>query len=259
MGGGFRNEAEAGSSTIAGGYSNEIWSSGTNSAIPGGRGLTLTGSGSFGFLGGNTGVNNMTISDANVSAFGNTNLWLANNNNTASELRFYEAYNTSGAFPNGTNYTAFKAGTQSTDITYTLPTALPTTAGKPLTSSTGGAMSWANELSLSNNNAITPTMELQNTNATGIGLEVTDGRVVLSYQSGAPATIPSNVVVFDVDDGTAASTPTLALPATATNGQILYVHISDPDGATVGAIARGTGDRLTYIHTNGAWVLFHVN
>jgi hypothetical protein len=57
----------------------------------------------------------------------NGNLALTNNTNTAAELRFYEPTNNGGA-----NYTAFKATTQSDDITYTLPATAPT-AGQVLT------------------------------------------------------------------------------------------------------------------------------
>ncbi len=128
--------ATAGSSTIAGGASNQVAASavagtisgGTNnvvggarSAIAGGRGLTLSGTGSFGFLGANTGANDMQISTNNVTAFGNTALWLANNNNTASQLRFYEANAAAGAFPGTTNYTSFQAQAQAADINYVLP------------------------------------------------------------------------------------------------------------------------------------------
>jgi hypothetical protein len=141
IGGGSNNSVQSNESVIAGGSNNTItqdWS-----AILGGTGMTIDAQGSFGFLGNNSGVNNMTISTANTAVFGNTDLWLANNDNAASELRFYEAQSSSGAFPAGTtNYTAFRAGTQSADITYTLPTAAPTTDGRPLTSATDGTMSW---------------------------------------------------------------------------------------------------------------------
>ena len=65
----------------------------------------------------------MTIDVNNVFVVANADLWLANNDNTARELRFYEPYNTTGAFPNTANYTAFKAQAQSADVTYTLPAA----------------------------------------------------------------------------------------------------------------------------------------
>lgn len=56
----------------------------------------------------------------------------------SSELRIYEP---SGS---GTNYNAFKTAAQSADVTYTLPTAAPTSDGQSLVSTTGGVLSWDN-------------------------------------------------------------------------------------------------------------------
>ncbi|HRE59434.1 MAG TPA: hypothetical protein PLW09_16615, partial [Candidatus Kapabacteria bacterium] len=68
---------------------------------------------------------------------------LANNDNHARELRFYEAHSSSyPLFPFYTNYTAFKAQAQSTDITYTLPASAPTSNGQVLSSTTEGVLSW---------------------------------------------------------------------------------------------------------------------
>lgn len=63
------------------------------------------------------------------------NIFLSNSG-SAGQIRFQE--------PNGggTNYTAFQAGSQSTDITYTLPTALPSNNGI-LTSNNSGTLSWS--------------------------------------------------------------------------------------------------------------------
>jgi hypothetical protein len=159
VGGGGTNTASGNLSTVSGGSDNTASGSysavgggdhntagGDYSAIAGGRGLTLDtdADGSFGFLGGNTGSNNMTISAANTAVFGNTDLWLANNDNSASELRFYGAQSTNGAFPlAATKYTAFKAQTQLVDVTYTLPS----NGGLPgyVLSTTGGVtptLSW---------------------------------------------------------------------------------------------------------------------
>jgi hypothetical protein len=84
----------------------------------------------------------MTIDAAHTAVFGNANLWLANTDGTSHELRFYEAQSDTGTFPAaGTNYTAFKAQSQTANITYTLPSALPATKGAMVTTS-GGALSW---------------------------------------------------------------------------------------------------------------------
>ena len=135
---------------IGGGVGNSIGASADYSSIPGGRGLSLDGNTSFGFLANLSGADSMRISSSKVSVFGNTDLWLANNDNSAKGLRFYEANSTKGSFPPaGVNYTAFKAGTQSADITYTLPAAAlnGATSGTDLgtgymEANSGGALSW---------------------------------------------------------------------------------------------------------------------
>ncbi|MBS1912777.1 MAG: tail fiber domain-containing protein [Bacteroidetes bacterium] len=117
--GGTSNTVSASLGTVSGGQSNVV--SGARSTIAGGRGLTLSGTGSFGFLGANTGTNDMQVATNNVAVLGNTALWLANNNNTASQARFYEPYATAGAFPSTANYSSFQAQAQTADINYVLP------------------------------------------------------------------------------------------------------------------------------------------
>jgi hypothetical protein len=132
--GGVANTASGSRSTISGGESNTA--GGDFSSIFGGRGLTLSGNGSVGYLGNNIdGSRDMTISADNTAVFGNVDLWLVNNDNTAHELRMYEA---SGS---GSNYTAFKAGTQGADIVYTLPTSAGSN-GQVLTTNGSGVLSW---------------------------------------------------------------------------------------------------------------------
>ena len=147
--GGINNNTSGAGSAIGGGNGNAL--AGSDAAIPGGRGLTLDAStdGSFGFLANSAGTNPMTISAPATAVFGNADLWLANNDNAASQLRFYEATNTTGAFPPaGTHYTAFVAGVQAADITYTLPTAAPAINGQILSSTTAGVMSWTGDAQL---------------------------------------------------------------------------------------------------------------
>lgn len=249
IGGGLNNQITNGAaiSTIAGGLANII--GGTGSAIPGGRGLTLNGSGSLGFLGGNTGSNDMSATANNTTLLGNTDLWLANNDNTARELRLYEPNATAGAFPPaGIGYTALKAGTQSgTNITYTLPTAAPGANGEVMISTTGGAMSWSNSLDLANNTAATSTMRLTNSATGGTALEVVGGRVLLSYGTvTSGGTITNDVAVVNVgDDGTGGTRSTVTLPATGANGQVIVVTTDDPDGVDVNAGFKVTNDALT--------------
>ncbi|MCC7439402.1 MAG: hypothetical protein IT211_12990 [Armatimonadetes bacterium] len=145
--GGFTNTASGYIATVGGGFLNTV--AGDYSAIVGGYGLTLDAAAdrSFGFHTNNSGgTRNMTISASNVAVFGNADLWLANNDGAASELRFFEDYNTAGAFPNTANYTAFKAQTQTGNITYTLPASAPTSDGQILTSTALGTMSWGRKI-----------------------------------------------------------------------------------------------------------------
>ncbi len=127
-------------SLASGGYSTVIGrentAAGTYGSVIGGYGMTLDAGAtrSFGFLGGNTGSNPMTISAPDVAVFGNTDLWLANNDNGASRLLFYEPNSTTGAFPGTANYTAFRAGAQTGNIEYVLPATAPT-AGQVLSAS----------------------------------------------------------------------------------------------------------------------------
>ena len=134
IGGGVGNEIGFGGthSVISGGDHNRIGFDAQYSTIPGGRGLTLNGSGSFGFLGGNTSgtgnnsSNRMTVNEDDVVVFGNTDLWLANNDGTASELRLYEENTETGEFPSTTGirqkYSAFVTEELfSRSIVYVLP------------------------------------------------------------------------------------------------------------------------------------------
>lgn len=136
---GYRNRITNNRSGILAGQDNSIL--GWNSGILGGYGLTL-GDNSVGFHAYTTDANTADVSGTpNIAYFGDVNLWLGNVNNAAKELRFYEP-NTSTNYT-GTNYTAFKAGAQAANLTYTLPLSMAT-AGQILSSDASGNMSWAN-------------------------------------------------------------------------------------------------------------------
>ena len=141
IGGGIANTALGGFSTVSGGETNNALAD--YSSVLGGRGLTLSGSGSVGYLGNNSGgTRNMSISDANTAVLGNVDLWLANNDNTPRSLRFYEQYNTAGAYPNGANYVGFRAPNSiAADVTWTLPDA-DGTSGQVLSTNGSGVLSW---------------------------------------------------------------------------------------------------------------------
>jgi len=116
--------------------------------------------------GGNVGIGTTTPSERlEVS---NGNLAISNTDNTARQLRLYEP---SGS---GTNYTAFRAQAQGSDITYTLPASLTTTntvATGILQTDGGGTLSWLDPTALATatawaltGNSITGTEFLGTTN-----------------------------------------------------------------------------------------------
>lgn len=121
IGGGANNTASGAYAAVGGGLGNTV--AGDYASVPGGRGMTIdTGAdGSFAFLGGNAGSNDMAISTPNVAVFGNVDLWLANNDTVARALRFYGPESETGTFPSGANFSSFQAGNQEGDIVYVLP------------------------------------------------------------------------------------------------------------------------------------------
>jgi hypothetical protein len=149
IGGGSENETDSEYSVVSGGYRNKARAD--RSAIFGGAELTLSGTatGSFGFnanriTGGFT-DRAISVTEANTGIFNNVNLWLTNNDNTTRTLRFYEAYNTAGAFPSGTNYVGFRAPSSiGADVTWTLPSA-DGAANQVLKTNGSGTLTWAND------------------------------------------------------------------------------------------------------------------
>ncbi|MBL7999056.1 MAG: hypothetical protein JNL32_10510, partial [Candidatus Kapabacteria bacterium] len=232
--GGLDNFMSGDYGAILGGTDNRIEGA-LRSAILGGTGLRFGGgaSNSIGFNGITTVADSAYINTARTAYFGNVNMWLGNTNNTASELRFYEAQAADGTFPaSGTNYTAFRAGTQGVDITYTLPTTAPSTNGQVLSSTTAGVMSWA-------------------TPSTGTGDVVTLGTVadnrLTRYHNATGDTIQSSAIVIDdyttttqnnvtikADDGSTADISLVLAPKG--NGALIA---SKPDGTATGGDARG--------------------
>lgn len=226
IGGGEANTASGDGSVVSGGRSNTA--AGLFSAIPGGVGMTLTSAayGSFGFMSNGADISDirtMTIATPYVAAFGNTDLWLANNDNSASQLRFYEPNSTAGAFPGSTNYTAFRAGTQSADITYTLPTTLLASAaaasGLILQQDGTGVMSWVAPSSIVTGGRVS-TATAVNLGG-GWRMTINDASVTAS-----------NVIVVVYEDPAGGASRTLFIGA-RTAGTSFDVHFS-------GAPAAGT-------------------
>ena len=186
VGGGVSNQAVGLYSTIAGGYSNTA--NGQYSTIAGGANLTLDGSHSFGFQGYNS-SSPMTIAASNVAVFGNTDLWLANNDNSAHALLFYAPNNSSGAFPNGTKYVGLKAPSSiTTSVTYALPSG-DGSSGQVLTTNGSGILSWASAGS-----------GVTNVN-TGTGLTggpiTSTGTIALANTAVSPGTYSSATITVD--------------------------------------------------------------
>lgn len=143
--GGNSNQVSGGSSTsvIVGGESNAI-SASIGSVILGGEGFTAGGNYVLGFNANNqTGsrsINIGTVTDTVV--FNNADLWLSNNDNVTSVLRFYEQYNTAGAFPNVANFVGLRAPNSiASNITWVLPNA-DGTNGQALQTDGSGNLSW---------------------------------------------------------------------------------------------------------------------
>ncbi len=146
--GGESNTASGPYSCVVGGYLNSV--AADNATVLGGARMTLENSaaGSIGFNGSTSStVKPISISQSQTAVFNNVDLWLTTNDNSPRSLRFYEKYNTTGAFPNGTNYVSLKAPDSiATDIQFSLPASTPTSSDRMLTSSTSGAMSWGRQV-----------------------------------------------------------------------------------------------------------------
>lgn len=77
----------------------------------------------------------------------------------------------------GTNFTAFRAATQASDVTYTLPAAAPTSDGMVLSATTGGVMEWKSQGSGIPKGSFTPATAgdyLHVVPTTGYDLQVDD-------------------------------------------------------------------------------------
>ncbi|MGE3799808.1 MAG: hypothetical protein AB7H80_02190 [Candidatus Kapaibacterium sp.] len=86
-------------------------------------------------------------------------------------------------------------------------------------------------------------------------LSNTSAPFVLSYSTiNNGGTIPTDAVVINVQStGADAVTPSVTLPASGTNGQVLWVTTNDPDGATVSGFSFATNSSVRYVYAAGAW------
>lgn len=236
IGGGSANGALGISSTVSGGFSNQA--GGDYSCVPGGRGLTLSGNGSFGYLGANSvGSNDMVIAAVNTTVLGNTDLWLANNDNTTRSLRFYEQYNTAGTFPNGTNYVGFKApNSVAADVTWTLPAA-DGTSGQALTTNGSGVLDWTN----------IPT-SLPPSGAAGGDLTGTYPNPVVAANAVTSAKIADGTIAnADVSPTAAIAYSKVALTNSIVTGDLTNNSV---DGSKIALGSDATGDVMYYNGTD---------
>jgi hypothetical protein len=152
VGGGENNRVIGSASVIGGGLSNYV--GGDGSVIPGGAYLRMTGDNSFGFNGGNAPADSAVITSAKVAYFGNVDLWIGSTDSTTHGLRLFESQSGGITYPGAnTNYTSLKAGAQSANINYILPTTAPTANGSLLVSSSSGQWSWSSNAIWDNTNS----------------------------------------------------------------------------------------------------------
>lgn len=159
-----------------------------------------------------------------VAADGQTTLQgpsanFGNRSSTAGVVKIFEDTD------NGTNFSAFTVGSQAGDITYTLPTAAPSTNGQVLSSTTAGAMSWVDAQTLSTTVTIS-SAEILNSNsspktliaAPGAGkiIEVISANAFFDYNS-TPYATNTNMFIGYGSAINVHSTAITLIPGTADN------------------------------------------
>lgn len=79
--------------------------------------------------------------------------------------------------------------------------------------------------------------------------------LILSYSTiSTGGTIPSDALVINIQStGADAVSPSVSLPGSGTNGQMLWVTTDDPDGAIVGGFAFASNTSVRYVYAAGAW------
>ncbi len=149
IGGGQSNQTQANYTAVNGGHTNIVQQQ--YSTILGGTNGTLNAQNGLLF---NAGSNAITLGTTATALLNNVDIWIAGNEGTPRQVRFYEQYGSTGAYPAATtNFVAFR-GPNSTldeyDNTYTLPdriqTSLPRAlaiAASPAPTTTEATTEWA--------------------------------------------------------------------------------------------------------------------
>lgn len=172
---------------------------------------------------------------------------------------------------NGTNYTAFKPGVQSANITYTLPTAAAAANGHVLSSTTAGVMSWAapltntaanTELSMSDGTNLVPSgVFIPSAGNIDIGTGLTGSartvsttgtesniQLILASKGTSPVTLLGNSVAFNVDANGGSIGGNLSVGTSGPNyrGLTYAMHLrtgnTTPSGAPIDGVFLYTKD-----------------
>jgi len=188
---------------------------------------------------------------------------IANGSTGPGQLRLYEDTD------NGTNYTAFQVGTQSGDITYTLPTA-DGSSGQQLTTNGSGTLSWsaatlsslaADDIS-TGDGAVTIATSSGNITIdaqagdTDIIFKGTDSSsditaLTLDMSEAGAATFNDKVVATELDiSGDVDVDGTLEADAITVDGTALATYIRDTVGTNMLSSNTETGIAVTYDTSN---------
>ncbi|MEI8135501.1 MAG: hypothetical protein WCH46_10600 [bacterium] len=181
-----------------------------------GRNLKI-GKESFGFNGSPT----STVTDisdlSNIAYFGDVDILVGNSDNSSRSVRFYGK----NSDPTLTSkYTSIKAGTQTENISYTLPT-VQGSAGSYLTNNGTGTLSWSSQNS-----------------------------AYASISAGDEIDIPANTSVVKIDDNSDNAPLNAVVLPSGSNGQILYIFNNDAEATTGDAIINA-GSTATFIYADG--------
>jgi hypothetical protein len=117
---------------------------------------------------------------------------LLSNTGVATELRFAEPS------AGGSNYTAFRAGQQNADVTYTLPDAAPASDGMVLTGSTSGQLTWTKPLQSIARGIFIPVVG-QYIHVIPIGSDITTGSIPVLTMVNPPGTT-IGISITGIDD-----------------------------------------------------------
>jgi len=196
------------------------------------------------------------------------------NSTQPGELRLYEDTD------NGTNYTELKVGTQSANVAYTLPTAVPASNGYSLTADTSGVMSWTNVAgsapALSSITAATATNTIDNLDfaqtwnwstadtenpLTIAGAALTTGNLLTmtanALTSGDIFNISSSTTALDSANGYLFRVAATGAPASSWTGQLAAIEYTtstdadiDGNALRVGITGAGSGDGTALNITN---------